>query len=293
MGKKIFFGALLLTSLFVRGQSGITQLTLGGFQFLMHLPQGYKTGQLVNVFIQAPGSGEVAGPIAKDTINGPFAWWNGHPGIKDTTVLDPNLVVLAWNPGTGWVVNSQVQTVISSVRNFFNVNRIAVAGLSEGCQDWTDWAYSSYSNFSQIAAFFLFSPEETSNPPYGPGTQCRWFLSDSAYFYAACAQADPDGFYGPLLLEFDSIQAFHLYRTPELTTMSCACHSSAAWGQFFSPYWKDQVTGRNIYDQFMYEFPVGGAAAPVPVPTTPMPAPAKTIKSILITYSDGSTQSLP
>jgi hypothetical protein len=278
---------LLPLSIFAQTTPGITEVTLGGYQFLEHIPQAYKAGQLVNVLIQAPGSGEVGGPIAKDTINGPFASWDGHPGVKDTTVMDPNLVVLAWNPGTSYVANSQVAGVIAAVKSTFNVNKIAVSGLSEGCGDFTNWAYSSYANFSQIAAFFLFSPQPTQAVAYaGPGTQCQWFLKDSAYFYAACATQDPDGFYGPALLEFDSIQAEHPYRTPEFTAMSCSCHSSAAWGQFFSPYWIDPVTGRNIYNQFMYEYPVASVGPPVTPPVTKCPV-QRTAIGFTLTYVNG------
>lgn len=273
---------------------GITQVSIGGYTFLEWLPHGYVPGQLVNVMVGAPGEGEAAGPIAKDTINGSFASWSGRPGIRDTTsnaTLDANLVVLWWNPAVSGPIPAQVQTILTAIRDSFNVNKLAAMGLSQGSQDWTNFSYYQKSNFDQINAYFVSSPEPANNtgsPTFGGGPIPRtWWALDSVYWHAAVATADPDGFFNPTLNTRDSIVASGDFRFPIMDSSGCACHSSTVWGPMFSPY-VNQRSGKNIYQEFMTQYPIAAtAAAPTFSPVAGAYGPSQSVT--LASTTGGST----
>jgi hypothetical protein len=196
-------------------------------------------------------------------------------------------------------------SMINAVLANFNVNKLAVTGLSLGAQDFTNYAYSDSNNFKKIAALFLFSPLGTTKPLYGgwqvPG---KWFATYHTYLYEGCATQDPLGFYPDAIAEYDTVVAYKVTPAPEFTNMTCNCHGAGSWGPFYSKYWMDPVTGRNIYDQFMYLFPVPKSIAalpPVVVPpvvivppvvSCPPPIKQRTAVGFTLTYVNGVTTAI-
>lgn len=292
LGMKKSTATIVLLLTFISTIAQISTATFAGKQCLVkNLPKPGNTSPKDWVLF-APGSGESVIATGKTAayeleINGPFAPWNGHPGISDTTAIDTNVVVVAIEPNEAAGLQfTECNAIISQINQTYPVNALAVTGLSLGSQTWTNYAFSSYSNFKQIQAFFLFSSDPTQVPQYGGWpTQPSWFYKDSAYYYGGCGTADVL-FYNMQFALYDSIATYPEYRKPEFTSVNGAGHSAAAWGQFYSPYWIDPATGRNIYQQFVYEYPIG---KPVVVVTKPTPT-VKTLVYVVQTavYSDSS-----
>lgn len=265
--------ALLATVVMIVGISnaqtsvnGISVVTIGGFTAFQHLPMGYDTSKTYNLIIGAPGAGEVKGPIAADTANGFFATWAGKPGLKDTTKLDSTTIVLWWNPNNQFgVVNSMTQAFMNGVFSTYkHIGHLAVTGLSEGGGDWTNWMYSDSNNFKKVSAIFLLSPQPTQAVSQGGwAVQPSWYARFKTYFWCAVATADPDGFYGPALAEYDSILHYPPPIAPYFQGLTCGCHSPTAWGPFYSIYNPDPITGQTMIQRFNFLFPVstGGGSS--------------------------------
>ena len=109
------------------------------------------------------------------------------------------------------------------------------------------------------------------------------------FYYGGCGTAD--GFYAAQ----QAVQKGILAAGAESVWDSWqgAGHGDPVWSDFWNPSWISPAMGVGHYKKITQLSPVAQPAAAPPVSTPPVVAAPKTIKSILITYSDGSTSSLP
>jgi hypothetical protein len=222
-----------------------------------------------------PGAGEINGSITALNVHGPFLYLN--KGVD----LGLDLIVIA-------VQNyKSPQVYIDSIKALYKVSTFIATGLSLGNQAWMEFAFTGASNFAQIGAFFMFS----GDPEYGSAVRDpTLFTKYNTFYYGGCGSYDS-------FWKMNKVGMDQLYQSIKaLDPALCAfdvwqgvAHSDPVWSDGYNPAWKSPSMGMSIYQKAASLYPV---ASPVVVPpvTPPVTPPAKIVKSIEVTFTDGSVQ---
>lgn len=241
------------------------------------------------VFIMFPGDGETGSDPSKAYVNGPMVF------IKNGWT--PNFVVVfAQTPYHGGTYGNPVaipflRSAVQYVANNLPVDKshIYLTGLSYGADHLMcyiqkeDPAY--YIPIAGIVPMSMSMYGSVGNYPNDSlgGNDSRFAKMRILGF---CGTLDSGAFLNPMERFFGLAKAAGYNADLILYT---AGHTG--WNQFYDNTYKGPNKALNIYDDQLQS--TGYVPVVVtPPPVTPPPAP-KTIKSILITYSDGSTEIKP
>jgi len=263
---------------------------VGNFNVVIYTPDN-TTGDLP-AFIFFPGSGESGSDSSKLYINGPLKFIKA--GWKPNFIVVGVQTNVTWGPDPGLpptFVKAAIDQLLDGTHRI-DKNKFYLTGLSNGC------AYSmrylqgqSDVGFHQPAAAILFSmnmwaqkglANDTSK--IDPSTTDIRFSKIGMWGF--CGKSD--NFYDTESLFFSQLIAA---KYPAKFTPYAGGHGG--WNTFYDPNYKE--AGQSIYD-WALGFTANTSTTPVvtPPPVVTDPAPVtKTIKSVLVTYSDGTTQTLP
>lgn len=295
MKKILSFLSLQFIALSIFAQ---TVISVAGYQAYAWIPANFSSTTIYPGAIFFPGLGETNGGLPALKVHG-F-------GLYASALADSAfpIILISVQPQSPYgIANANVQAIINAVRALYpNMGKLYGSGLSLGGGEWQNFIWGGESNFKQLAGVFLFSSETPTCPPYGTAVVTpSYFLTDSSFYYGGVGTAD--AFYNSLpnsmLAEYTGIKAQSPYYTPYLDTWSGIGHGDPVWSNGYNPAWKSPTMGMSIYRKIMQLAPAYSKSPPpvtpvVPVPpVTPPVTTPKTIKSILVTYSDGSTLSLP
>lgn len=282
--------------------SSVTNGTLLGLNTMTYLPTGYVAGQPVVLVLALPGAGEIGTSPALMLNAGPFA-----SALKPGVDLGLNIVVVEIQNQDQDPRPTEEQGYITALKAIYtNIIAIGVTGYSRSGQDWDWFAGFSEADLAEIKFIFEISSEgPVADEPGIPGSwQPAWFLQSGVQWWGVCG--DQDSFYDSnqysMLPRYNALKAVAPNQA-QFTVLPGVGHSAASWGVAYSVGGVKNAAGQDFYT---WAASFGAAAVPVPAPTptptavpvpppapTPTPAPARTIKSILVTYSDGTTQTLP
>lgn len=285
MKKFLLAVSLFITSIATEAQ---TAITVAGFPGYETVPQNYDSSMAYPMEVFFPGSGEGPKGLAGLKIHGPH--------LYAAVLADSNLpmIIVSISSTVSWgLTPSQVQAIVTALKAMHHVSRFYVTGLSMGAQTWSNYSSASESNFKQINGYVLCSTDAPNIPTP------IWFKTDTAFWYGACGTADP--FYSSLannmLSLYTTLSSEGLYYKPYLDAFTGVGHSDPVWSDVYSPAWISPAMGMTAYRKLISISPapykVNTTAPPVitpPVITTTAP---KTIKSIVIIYSDSTTLKLP
>lgn len=286
MVKKLILALSLFASCLVTHAQ--TSFTVAGFPAYETVPNNFDTSMAYPIEVFFPGSTE--GPQGLDGLkaHGPHLYWQA---LADSNMP---MIIVSVSPTVSWnLLNSQVQAIITALKARHHVSRFYATGLSMGAQTWSNFSSAAEANFKQINGYVLCS---TDAPP--PPTPI-WYKTDTAFWYGACGTAD--NFYSSLpnnmLSLYTTLSAEGLYWKPYLDAFQGVGHGDPVWSDVYNPAWISPAMGVSTYRKLISISPppykVNTTAPPVTPPPVIITTAPKTIKSILITYSDGSTQSLP
>ena len=140
-----------------------------------------------------------------------------------------------------------------------------------------------------MAGLVLFSSEGTvSDMPSIPGTfNASLFQKHNVSYWLGCGTQD--SFYDPNKAEYKALAAI----APQLATWSewNAGHGDPVWSDGYNPAWTNNALGISIY-KWAASFGTAAVVTPPPI-IVPPPVVAKTIKSVVVNWSDGTSQTLP
>lgn len=241
---------------------------------LVYLPVDYKT-TVYPAFWFWNGRGEDQGAVSQLAVWGPFAFINAQ--------WQPNFIVFAVQ-GLEWAGQPQVDGVFTTLKARYNFGDVIASGLSDGgygCTKLISYFPGSIASKSVKAIIPMSTAEGFGSTAVAPTIASGiavWGFGDDPgdvhgvnthNFIKAIVAANPSGRY-------------------KWTNMNPLGHSG--WNNYYTPLWKDPVDGLTIYD--WANKMLGQAVQPPPIPIPPVVV-AKTIKTVEITYSDGTTQILP
>ena len=266
--------------------------TINGKQALVYLPSNYDKTKAYPCLVFLPGLGETGSAgTSKLLVHGPFLYLNG------STDLGLDLIVIAIEPDEAFGMDSsgkEAAADLAAIESLYSVSGFGLTGLSMGCQEWMNFFWQPGQDLSKVSALFMFSADPPNLAPSN-GTAVKnysLFASLPIFYYGGCGSAD--AMYGMQYPDYQAIAAIKPKIAPAWDTWQGVGHGDPVWSDGYNPARKSPSMGMSIYAKMVAL--ATAAAAPAPVTPTPTPTPAaapKTIKSILITYSDGSTASLP
>jgi len=257
---------------------------IGNFNLVYYVPDN-ATGPLP-VFIMFPGSGESGNDPSKAYVNGPMAFVkNGWtPNFIIAFAQTPYTYGTYNNPAAIPFLRAAIQAVISNLP--VDKSKIYLTGLSYGADHVMRYIQSEDdAHYVPIAGIIVMSMAMSGSVGTSPndslggndtrlakmriigfcGTQDSFFQSMQRFFTVLLKGAGYNE-------DFISYNAGH-----------------SGWNQFYDNNYKGPK-GLNIYDDAIQST----TPAPVVAPPVVVPPPVtKTIKSILITYSDNTQQTLP
>lgn len=269
----------------------IQKTTILGLNAMQYQDDSLDLTKPVNLFLSLPGVGESTDVTKLTAIGNPF--------YTLTATSKKNIVAWHIQPGVaaGMTV-AQTGAVVAAIRAKYIVNAMALYGYSIGGQQWAEWAESAETNFALVQAFYFAAQDTEPLPPYGtatfnPALWAKYRVRD----VRGCGTND-GGFWGTQNAKAALIAAAKP-QIPNILQPYNAGHDAGCWGPFSDINGKVPLLGNtDIYTDFNTWFPPGAAVvtppvvAPPPVVIPPVPTP-KTIKSILVNYSDGSSITLP
>lgn len=269
--------------------STVASSQIWGWNTLTYLPTGFDKTKPTPCLLFFPGAGEIGTNAALLTVHGPFLY------LKSGVDLGLNLIVIAVQNSDQNPRPSELQQIITAIKALYNVSTFIGTGLSRGGQDWAWFANNAESQLAELSGMVLFSSEGTVTDENGiPGTFTpALYLKHNVSYWLGIGTQDP--FYDHNKAEYTALTAI----APKLaiwTEWAGAGHGDPVWSDGYNPAWTNNVIKMSIYQWAVSISGVQAIPAPPPVvipPPVVTPPAAKTIKSILVTYSDGTTTSLP
>jgi hypothetical protein len=253
----------------------VKTIQLADRQALVTEPVGFDPTISYPCMMFFPGDGELTGPLSSLTKYGPHSVFNA------TTDLNYPMIIIS-------VQNYQSAGVyIAAAKSLYKISTIIATGLSIGNQAWMEYAFTGAANFAQIGAFFMLS----GDPEYPPAVRDpTLFQKYKSFYYGACGSLD--SFWKMANVGMDNLYEGIKAIAPTLCAFDVftgSGHDSTVWTPVYSFAWKSPAMGMNIYAKTVSLYPV---AQPVVVPpvTPPVTPPAKIVKSIEVTFTDGSVQ---
>lgn len=269
----------------ITGSSTLTTFNLEGYR-----PDGV-TGNLPCVLF-IPGSGECGIDASKLYVNGPLKFILGG--------WAPSFMVLAAQPIPNYPpsrgdVPYFMRAVLKEITNgSYGVDpkQIVLTGLSYGAATILEYMqYEDAADFIKpIAAipmsigWALSGGNDKDNTDFITGNDSRYATIP---LIGICGTVD--SFYSEMDNFFTKIIAAGYPAT--FISAANQGHTGLLWNGFYDPTFHPVQLGgkQNIYDS---AFTKGNSVSAPPVAVSPPPAP-KTIKSILITYTDGTSETKP
>jgi len=262
----------------------VTTKKLGntGLNMIEYLPTNYDKTKSYPCLCFLPGAGELGTNASLLTVHGPFSY------LKSGVDLGLDLIVLAIQNVNQNPRPSEVQIYVDNIKQLYNISTLIGTGLSRGGQDWAWFVNNSEKQLQELAALCLFSSQGTvSDMPGIPGTyNPSLFLKNNVYYWQGCGTLD--SFYAARKAEYAALAAI----APDLavwTEWAGAGHGNPVWSDAYNPAWIKNSLGKSIY-QWSAAFGASQTGTPPPVIIPPI---SKTIKSITITYSDGTAEVRP
>lgn len=264
--------------------STITKGTILGLNSLTYLPTNYDPAKIYPCLLFLPGAGEIGTNASLLTVHGPFQY------LKSGVDLGLDLIVVAIQNTNQNPRPAEIQMYITALKKLYNISALIGTGLSRGGQDFAWFANNAESQLQELAALILFSSQGTvSDMPSIPGTYTpSLFVKNKVFYWQGCGTMD--SFYSARKAEYQALNAL----APELcawTEWAGAGHGDPVWSDGYNPAWQKNVLGKSIY-QFAVSYGTAAVVIPPPVVAPPI-APPKTIKSITIVYTDGSSEVKP
>lgn len=241
---------------------------------LVYLPADYKT-KIYPVFWFWNGMGEDSGGIDALKVWGPFSFISAS--------FQPNCIVVAVQ-GLEWANLDQTDFVFARLKTAYNFGAVIASGLSAGGYGVTklmSYYPGSVASKSVVAIIPMSTSEGFGTTAVLPTIKSNipvWGFGD-----------DPGDVHGVNTHNFiTALQKGNTKGNYKWTNTNPDGHGG--WNKHYDPTYKEN--GLNIYDWGMQFVGAVTTIPPVVIPPIVIP-PSKTIKSILITYSDGSTLILP
>lgn len=255
------------------------------------LPKNFDPTRSYPLLCYLVGAGEIGLDATKLTVNGPFA----NATIRNGGDVG-DLIIIALQYQNANPRPSEVQLYVNALNANYKINALIASGISRGSQCWDWYVGAAESNLKQLAAMAIASsegpPTDSKDAPCGWYPQ--WFKDCNVPYWAV--SGDQDQFYSNInatciLTRYNQLKAV----APQLAFLDVfpgLGHSSAVWSKFYDPAWISSAVGKSLY-QWAVSFGTSAVVtppvtAPPPV-TTPPPTPTKTIVSVTVTYSDGTT----
>lgn len=239
---------------------------------MVYLPTDYKT-KVYPAFWFWNGRGEDTGAVSQLAVWGPFAFI----GAK----WQPNFIVMAVQ-ALEWGNQSQTDSIFLNLKAAYNFGDIVASGLSDGgygCTKLISYYPDSIAAKSVRAIIPMSTAEGFGSTAVAPTIASKigvWGFGD-----------DPGDVHGVNTHNFlKSLIAANPTGPYIWTNTNPDGHGG--WNKHYDPAYKEN--GLNIYDWGM-QFTKAVIIPPVVIP--PVVIPPKTIKSITITYSDGSQEIKP
>lgn len=246
------------------------------------------TGNLP-AFIFFTGRGESGMDASLIDVNGPFYF------IKNKAWL-PNFIVICVQinqnqaPGPLPLVQCALQT-LSDPQYRIDWNKWYLTGLSYGA--------ATLIGYLQTQTDALFKKPTAVIPMsinMNPGTGSRF---DAVFTLGGTDLRFKDipawGFCGTADSFYDTMSKYWvaLKKAGYIAPWATANEGHGPWNPWYDPAFKDASVGSNIYDWALRYSNATVVTPPVIVPPVVTPPPAKTIKSVTILYTDGTTLTLP
>lgn len=265
--------------------STITTKKLGttGLNMMEYLPTGYDPTKAYPVFPYFVGAGEIGVNPALMLSHGPFQF------LKNGVDLGLDIIALViqyqdQNPQPG-----QTALWVKTIKSLYNVSALILNGVSRGGQTIEWYANNSEANLSNISAMLLVSSQGTvGDNPNIPGTfNPALYLKHNIFLWWEIGTNDP--FYDGNKARYKAYSAI----APNLakwTEYAGPGHDSGVWNPAYDP------ASANAPYKWAASFGAATVVVPPPPIVIPPPVvvpPAKTIKSITIVYSDGSSEVKP
>lgn len=239
------------------------------------LPATYDPSKMYPLLIAGEGSGEATSNVL-DLYN------NGLPNVLKAGFVPPeDYIILCPQRSSYGVDPAWLPGILADAlkRWSVNANRIYLTGYSAG--GWM--CYGAVMNVNAT-----FGSNFAAILPLSGATQdaimanIGWWKTNPVPVWMISGSLDA-AFTGQSQAMVAAINA----QVPGLATLTINNGMGhGGWEQIYNNTWG----GASIWDFFAKNVKGGTIPAPAPIP---VPAPAKTIKSISITYTDGTVQSLP
>lgn len=261
---------------------------------LLHLPTDYATNTgTFPLLVFLHGAGEAGTNLASiygsATAGGPayYIEQGQWPASYEFIVISPQY------PGIGGGTTSlELDFILKDLVSKYRVDttRIYITGLSVGGLGTFQYTVAEGVTPTYIPAAIVPMSMATTTPT---NAEVAYTLKNKVNVWGFGSMTDVYGIMTHLYIT-GSFGGNNGPTPPALgangrITMYTGGH--CCWGQFYSPTYTESINGTpmNIY-QWMLQYKQGAVVAP-PVVTPPpvITPPAKTIKSVLITYSDGTT----
>jgi hypothetical protein len=255
-------------------------VTLAGKSMLVWVPNDYDPTKAYNCEVMLQGSGEMNTPgTSKLLVNGL------GPVFNNNTTTNLQLILISVEQDEPYEPNFQEPgTYLKAIAATYKINKFFLSGLSYGCQDWLNWIFQPGQDLSMIGGIFMLSPDPTTLPQYGgPVMDYTIFKKNNILCYVGCGTAD--GFYSFSKNLVAAVNAAG--GAAFLDSWLNVGHGNPVWSDFWSLSWVSPAIGSSHYTEMNAWSPV------VVTPPQPPPPPVKTIKSVLITYNDGTAITLP
>lgn len=265
----------------------VTTKKLGnlGLNMMEYLPTNYDKTKSYPCLVFLPGAGELGTNAALLAVHGPFLY------LKQGVDLSLDLIVLAIQNINQNPRPAEVQMYVDAIKAAYNISALIGTGLSRGGEDWSWYANNAESQLKQLSALALFSSQGTvSDMASIPGTyNPQLYANDGIYLWQGCGTMD--SFYDNRKAENAALAKI----APNLsiwTDWVGAGHGDPVWSDAYNPAWTKNTLNKSLY-QWAASFGASAVVAP-PITVPPLPiTPSKTIKSIIVNYTDGTNQTLP
>lgn len=249
-----------------------TLTKLAGFNAYVYTPEGYDGKTKMPWLLATPGNGEVGSDPTQ---------MNKYLPCKFIAAgYNPNMVVICIQPPGMWPTTDWLKSIYDAVVNSYAVDtaRLYLSGYSAGgtVSDAFALKYPSL----VAAVFSLSSPAITSGPVDAPLYQ-PWAKSGGNLWALTGGNDNSNGF-GMIVASMNSIRNGSAIYT-EIPGMGHCC-----WDTYYNPSYK--LNGLN-WENWLLQYSLSGLVTQLP-PIGAIPQP-KTIKSLVINYTDGSQLTLP
>lgn len=248
-----------------------TLTKIGNYNAYVYTPAGYDGKTKMPCLIAVPGNGEVGSNASL---------MNTYLPCKFIAAgFNPNMLVICVQPATIWPQASWLKAMYDLIVSSYavDITRVYGTGYSAGGTVWDAFAIQYPSLVTAI--FSLSSPAINSGPADAPLYQ-PWAKAGGHLWVVTGGNDNSNG----LGMAVDSMNQV-VPGSAVYTEVPGEGH--CCWNVKYDPVYKPN--GVNAYD-WMLQYSIRQTSFPIP----PIPAPIPmTIKSILITYNDGSTEVKP